>query len=228
MNIKTFTGKVIDKQEKNKEITILSLKCPENFSFKAGQFVSIRLGNDGEQKVRSYSILSPPSKKGKLDLCVGLINGGFASNIFSKTKVGDEFKITGPLGHFTFNNDENEEYWFLGAGTGVVPLFSMLQDNVKKFQNKKFKLIFSVKKKKDLFLVDELTQLQIENSNFEFIPTLTKEEWAGSQGRIQKHIKGIENKTFYICGWKDMVLDIKDFLIKKGVEFKNIKFERFS
>ena len=48
-------------------------------------------------------------------------------------------------------------------------------------------------------------------------------------GHAQDHLgKDLQNKTFYICGLKDLVLETKELLLNKGVDSKNIKFERYN
>ena len=90
-------------------------------------------------------------------------------------------------------------------------------------------MIFSVKEKKDLFLHEEFQQLAKKYANFTYIPTLTREKWKGATGRVQAHLPAdVENKTFYICGLKELVLETKEVLLKKGAALKHIKFERYS
>lgn len=230
MIIQTFQSKVIERKDLNKDVILLSLSAPEEFSFKAGQFLTLKVEREGETKLKSYSILSPPLKKGEIDLCIKLIEGGFASEIFKNVKEGDSFEIKGPLGHFFFNEeDENEESWFLGGGTGVAPFYSMINEYLPKMEDKKFTIIFSVKTKEDIFLDKEFRDLQEKFTNFTYIPTLTRETWNGAEGRVQKHLpKDLKNKTFYICGLKELVLETKEYLLKQGVEAKNIRFERYS
>ena len=228
--ITTFTGTVTKKENLTSEVILLSLKISEDFTFKAGQFVTIRINNGEESKLKSYSILSPPYQKGQLDLCIKIISGGFASEIFEKTAMGNEFELKGPFGHFIFDEESsNTEHVFLGAGTGLVPLYSMIKEHLPKHPNKKFTLIFGTKTQKDLLFHEELQQLENESSNFTYLPTLTREYWDGKSGRVQEHLgDNLKNKTFYICGLKELVLDTKGILVSKGVDLKNIKYERYS
>lgn len=230
MAILTFQSKVIERRDLNKDIIILSLNSPENFSFKAGQFITLKMEKEGETKLKSYSILSPPSEKGKIDLCIKLVDGGFASEILKNTKKGDKFEVKGPFGHFFFKEkDENDEFWFLGGGTGVAPLHSMIEEYLPKIKDKRFVLIFSVKNKDELFLNDVFKELQNNFKNFTYVLTLTREKWEEAQGRVQEHLPAdLENKTFYICGLKELVLETKDLLLKSGVDSKDVQFERYS
>ncbi|MBI2582261.1 hypothetical protein HYV87_04015 [Candidatus Woesearchaeota archaeon] len=230
MPLHTFTATVLENKKLTDDVILLSFSAPKEFSFHAGQFITLRLEKETEFRLKSYSILSPPSQKGKIDLCIKIVDGGFASEVLKKAKKGDSFQIKGPLGHFVFEEDDkNKEIWLVGGGTGVAPLYSMLKEHLANVKNKKFVLIFSVKEKKDLFLHQEFEQLAKKHSNFTYIPTLTREKWNGATGRVQEHLPdNVENKTFYICGLKELVLETKEFLMKKGVILRNVKSERYS
>ena len=229
MAIRNFIGKITKKEYLTEDVILLSLDVPGEFSFKAGQFITIMFEKDGEKKPRSYSILSSPSEKGKLDLCIKIVGGGFASEIFSELKEKDQLNFKGPLGHFVFDKeDKNEEIWMIAGGTGVAPFYSMLKEYLGN-TDKKFTLIFGVRSKTDLFLHQEISNLAGNNENLTYVPTLTREKWDGKNGRVHEHLpQEFKNKTFYICGLKELVLETKEILEKNDVKKENIKFERYS
>ncbi len=227
MAIQEFEGKVIAKKYLTKDVIELSFSIPEAFDFQAGQFVMLRMHNDDVYKFKSYSILSPPSQKGTLDLCIKIIDGGFASEAFKVLEVGENLTMRGPFGHFTFK-DQAPEIWFIGTGTGVAPFYCMLSEYLSKSQTK-FRLIFGVKTKGDLFYYDYFKDLEKKYPQFTYCPTLTREEWNGATGRVQKQLgDNLQDKEFYICGLKEMVLETQEYLLKSGVSPEHIHFERYS
>ena len=217
-----------EKKHLTKDVMLLSFDAPSSFSFQAGQYTIIKIVNGPEFRMKSYSILNPPSKRGKLDLCVKIIPGGFASEIFKSMNLGATLTFRGPLGHLTFDEHSNE-HWFISNGTGVVPFYSMLMEYVPHPPQKKCTLIFGVRSKADLFLHQELQELAAQNSNFTYIPTLSKDSWEGSMGRVQVHLpENMQDKTFYICGLKEMVLETQELLLSKGVAKERIRVERYT
>ena len=228
MKIMNFKAKIIKVNRLTTDALLFTLTVPENFSYEAGQYVVLMIKNKGVTKPRLYSILS--AGKGKIQLCSKLISGGFASEIFAKTEEGDSFEVKGPFGYLIYDKKiKNKEIWFLCGGTGVVPFYSIIKENLPKHPEQKFVLIFSARIKQDLFLNQEFKELEKEYSNFEYQPTLTREEWKGKTGRISKHLPDdLKNKTFYICGTKELVLDVKKYLLNNGVDTKDIKIERCS
>lgn len=228
--ISTFTGTVSQKKELTPEVLFLSLTVPLAFSFKAGQFVTFFLERNSITKARSYSIVNPPTERGKIDLCLKIVENGFASGIFKKAKVGDEFKIKGPFGNFLFQGDSRHtEHWFIGAGTGIAPLYSLILESLPLHPAHKFVLIFGEKTEHDLLFDAVFKKLARRHKNFQYFPTLSREHWPGRMGRVQKHIgNDVKNKTFYICGFKELVLETKEYLLSKGADPLAIHFERYT
>ena len=226
--IHSFTAKVIKNIQLTPDVIQLSITKPENFEFKAGQFVTIFLTKDEKKIPRSYSILSQPSQKEHLDLCIKIVENGFASTIFKETKINDEFYVKGPFGHFVFDTQTKNDHVFIGAGTGLVPFYSMIKELLPTTKSK-FKLIFGTKTQKDLLFHQEFIELQNKYPHFSYFPTLSREDWDGAKGHVQEHITGdLQNKTFYICGLKELVLETKELLLSREVKPENIKFERYS
>ncbi|MBI1968350.1 hypothetical protein HYS49_00405 [Candidatus Woesearchaeota archaeon] len=230
MPLTPFTVKLLKKEQLTNDVLQLSLSAPHGFTFAAGQYLMLLVERNGEKKWKPYSILNPPSQQGKLDLCVKLVPGGLASETFQEAPLGQEFQARAPFGHFTFAEESpNPEHWFLCAGTGVTPFYSMIFEYAKKYPHQRFVLLFSVRQKKDLFFLDAFKQLEKQQRNFSYMPTLTQEKWEGKMGRVQTLLpEDLKNKTFYICGVKEFVLDVKDFLLEHGVAKDDLKMERYT
>ena len=225
-----FRSKLLENRELSDGCIHLSFSYPEGFLFKAGQYVFIETFKGEEKRWTAYSILSPPLQKTKIDICLKVIPEGFCTPTLGKAKVGEEFDFKGPFGFFIFD-EENiiKEHWFIGTGTGVAPLYSMIKEYKDKLKDHKFKLFFGVKTSKDLLYHDEFQSWENKNNNFEYVPICSREEWEGKKGHVQDHLgEELENKDFYICGLKDMVLDAVEHLKKKGISKERIRFERYT
>lgn len=228
MLIPESTAILKEKKNLTPDVMFLSFEVPASFSFQAGQYVIIKIITGADFSWKSYSILNPPSEKEKLDLCVKIIPGGFASEAFKSMKTGEKISFRGSLGHLAFD-EASAEHWFISNGTGVVPFYSMLMEYVPKHPQKKYVLIFGVRSQEDLFLHQEFQELAQQNKNFRYIPTLSKDTWEGSMGRVQVHLPpDLSHKTFYICGLKEMVLETKELLLQKGVPKEMIMVERYT
>jgi CDP-4-dehydro-6-deoxyglucose reductase len=226
-----FKSKLIEKEYLSDDIIKIAFETPEGFHFEAGQFFNILFDPGDAKTMRSYSILNPPSKN-KMESAVKLIDNGYASEIFKKADIGEEFTLRGPVGVFTLDKTNHHEHVFICTGTGVTPFHSMLFEHVPKHPEKKFTLIFGARDSKSLIYHDIFHTLSQTYTNFEYIPTLTREngnEWKGLTGRVHEHIgSNLNNKSFYICGLKEMIRDVRDLLLKNGVDMKNIHIERYT
>jgi len=217
-------AKLIKQKNIAAEVVRFTFEVPASFSSSPGQFVMLKFEKKGEIKQRAYSILT--HVPGKMELAVKLIPGGFGSEILRKSKMGDRFTLRGPFDHFLLaNHNPKKEIWMLCTGVGIVPFYNMLNDFVPKYPQQQFKLIYSEKTKADLILHLNFLALAKKNPNFKYVPTLTREKWAGATGRVGEHLgNNFKNKIFYLCGVKEFVEATKTFLMDKGVASKDIKF----
>jgi ferredoxin-NADP reductase len=93
-----------------------------------GQHLMLRLtAADGYTAQRHYSIASPPDDEGHVELTLDHVPGGEVSgHLHTVARVGDTVEVRGPLsGFFAWPGDRPA--LLLGAGTGVVPLMSMVR-----------------------------------------------------------------------------------------------------
>lgn len=227
MTLTEFISKIEKIENLTQDVKRIIFSCPSNFSFKAGQYVSVKCAKHDETKWRSYSILNPPREKGVIHICIKIVPGGFASDIFESAKKGEDFILRGPIGHFIFDEEFKGEHIFIATGTGVTPFYSMIKEFADKGKN--MTLIFGVRNKDNLFFHDEFQEIEKNHPNFKYIPTLSRDEWSGMTGRVQKHIpENINGKLFYACGLKEQVLETVELLLKRGVPKENIRKERYS
>ena len=83
-------------------VSTFTLQLPAWRPHRAGQHYDVRLtAPDGYQAQRSYSIASPPSRPGEIDLGVERIPDGEVSPYFHDVlTVGDLVEVRGPIGGY--------------------------------------------------------------------------------------------------------------------------------
>lgn len=230
MAIQSFETKILKKKTLTQDIFEFELSAPENFEFKAGQFVNLKINHNGTEKFKAFSILSSPKEKGTIKLCIKSMDEPSSSSVFRSLNAEHSTTVKGPLGHFILNEDSDiKEHWFLASGTGIVPFFSMLNEYLTKLTEHKFYLIFGVRRKENRFLHEELLELERKNENFTYLPVLSREDWEGRKGHVQDFLpENFENKNFYICGLKELVIETEEILLKNNVSKERIRKERYS
>lgn len=93
-----------------------------------GQHLMLRLrAADGYLAQRHYSIASAPDGSGHVELTLDHVDGGEVSGWFhTVAEPGDQVEVRGPLsGFFAWPGDRPA--LLIGAGSGVVPLMSMVR-----------------------------------------------------------------------------------------------------
>jgi len=213
------------------DLRIFVFELNEIISFEPGQYLSIIFEKNGKKMLRQYSIISPPEEKNSIKLFIKKIRDGPGSNFLFNLKIGDKIKGLIPLGKFILEKDSlKKDLIFIGNGTGVAPLLSMIFHLLNQNFKKKIYLISGFKKKENIPEKDLLDKFEKKYGNFKHYNVLSKED-SVLKGHIQDYLgKLIPRKfkgDFYICGLKKMVEEIKLNLIEKGFEEKKIHFEKY-
>jgi CDP-4-dehydro-6-deoxyglucose reductase len=124
---------------------------------------------------------------------------------------------------------------FVGTGTGVVPLRPMIEDLLEnKDYGGQIHLVWGMRYESDLYWLAELDKLQREHDNFHLSITLSRpgEKWPGVSGHVGDVVSGLSveggQTSAFLCGNPEMINEIKDLLIGKGLDEEKILYERFA
>lgn len=75
---------------------------------------------------RPYTIASPPSQPGAIELLFNLVPGGPGSTFLFTLQKGDPVNFRGPAGTFVLREYPNRRLLFVATGTGIAPIRSMI------------------------------------------------------------------------------------------------------
>jgi len=230
MAVKNYKAKIIAKDTIAHGTYRLKIEAQpkETFDFNAGQFATILVA---PQTRRSYSIASVPGEE-YIDLIADTAAGGPGSQFFDNAQAGQQVEFLFPLGNFVYKEAERPAYFF-ATGTGIVPFMSMIEEALEKRHTKrKLTLYAGFRYQESVFAKDLFEDLASKNDNFDFKLALSKadEKWDGLKGRITKYYEEEIQETnldAYICGSHEMIEDVTQRLITKGIQKENINFEQF-
>jgi CDP-4-dehydro-6-deoxyglucose reductase len=207
----------------------------ERFDFIPGQFVTLDLPihEKPTRRWRSYSIASWPEGTNVFELLVVLAPEGLGTTyLFNEIKEGSELKFRGAQGVFTLPTPIEKDIYLICTGTGIAPFRSMV--NYIHLHNIGFKnitLIFGCRKIEDLLYYDELKSLEEKMPGFRYIPTLSREHWAGRFGYVHPIYEELCNdrhpSLFYLCGWKNMIDEARKRIATLGYDSKSIHLELY-
>lgn len=231
MQTKKFTLKLLERVNMTDELVLFKFSKPKDFTFLAGQYITLIFEENAKKVARSYSIASSPSKE-TIDLFVKDV-GGSGSKFLLGLKVGDEVSGMGPLGKFALTKESKErEIVFISNGTGLAPIKSMIEDLLEEGFDKRIILIAGFRGEEDISFVEEFKKLSSENPNFKFYYVLSKPKGSYSYvGHVQDYLYKLIPKSFdgsaYICGLKEMVNEVKEKLLNFGFNEEDIYFEKY-
>ncbi len=222
----------------------LSFEIPENlkeeFSFSAGQYITIKTKSEGEEIRRAYSLCSAPNSD-EFKVTVKEVEGGRFSVIANnKLMAGDILEVHPPEGKFILKpSEDRKNYAAFVAGSGITPVLSIIKTVLRDEPHSKFVLTYGNKSIDDTIFFKELLELQSEFPHrlfVEFIYSRTREENAHF-GRIETSTVNyiLKNKfkdhpfdRFYLCGPEPMINHVSEVLQANGVNKEQILFELFT
>ena len=231
------------KRETDKAISV-SFNLPENlkstFTFKAGQYITLKTEIDGNEIRRDYSLCVSP-KSGELKVAVKEVKDGTFSAYANNTlKVGDTIEIAPPKGRFTFepNDSKTKNIALFAAGSGITPVLSIIKCALEEEVYSKVILIYGNKTRKDTMFLNELLELQHqykERFSIQFVFSQQDED-DSIFGRIEKSTvnyvmknkyKHVDVDAYYLCGPEAMIHTVKDVLTEHDIDADRIHFELF-
>jgi propane monooxygenase reductase subunit len=237
--IKTCTTVVEEIESLTHDIRKLSLKLtsPEKIAFHSGQFMDVYL--PGGDIYRSYSMANTPSQSDRLEFMIKIFKGGkFSTLLDENLKIGDQLTVRGPFGNCIRREDNTGDIILLGGGSGMAPLWSILNDMVEKNVKRNVTFFYGARTKKDLFYLEKFKEVSKKLEGFTFVPALSNpepfDEWDGETGLITEVLaryidpsKAKNDLEAFLCGPGPMIDASIDVLKRKGITSDRIFFDRF-
>ena len=221
------------------EVSSFTLELPSWRPHRAGQHYDVRLtAPDGYQAQRSYSIASPPSRAGAVDLTIEKIADGEVSPYFHDVvEVGDQVEVRGPIGgYFVWEAALGGPLLLVAGGSGVVPLMAMLRERASADAKPPAVLLYSSRTFDDVIYRDELAALASGDTGLQVIQTLTRSQPPGWTGYDRRIDHGMLSEALtaagapplvYICGPTLLVEAAANGLVDLGVSPAQVRTERF-
>jgi len=212
---KLFSHKVLSVEEIVPGYFTLSFN--KKFDFIPGQVVAIAIHSDDDPRL--YSIASGNNRL-FMRVLFDVNPSGFLTPQLKALKKGDDILVSKPFGKFI---SSGENAWWIATGTGIAPFISMVESGIEL----PLKLLHG-SRTLNQFLFQDLFQ---DNLKERYLRFCTNEEgksdvitgrlthWMKSEKELPKEIK------YYLCGSPDMVVDVRDIILSKNVDFENIMAE---
>lgn len=213
----------------------------EAISYQAGQYLTFVFDSKGHEIRRSYSLASSPLLQEPMAITVKRVpNGEISRPLFDHAKQGDVLMTTGAAGFFVLPDQlsKDQQLFFLAAGSGIVPVYSLIKTALHTHAGVQVVLIYSNRSIQDTIWYHELKALQEEfkdNFRIEFLfslsPDLLRARLNQSllQILVRQHaIAATANILFYLCGPFAYMRMIEIELQTMGFPVSQIRKEQFT
>jgi len=223
--------KITKKVQEAQNVTSFYLKHKDSTpvpTWKAGQYVGVRLRNGESEVQRNYSLSCYPNDD---VMRLTVKKDGLASMCLHKLNEGDCVKCTMPCGHFLFSPpaDEQKPVVLIGLGIGVTPILPLAEEALRKTKNP-VHVELGARSEETLALESEFTSLGKEYPNRMDFHSRIKSpnqgeaelmDFASLWPRIPS------NGSYYFCGPSPWMEEVSQGLKKHGVATNDINFEFF-
>jgi ferredoxin-NADP reductase len=210
-------------------------------SYKPGQFITLSFTKPNGEDRRSYSIMSTPALNEPLAITIKRVeNGEYSRYFIDHAKMGDLVQVAGVGGLFTLpdNIDDYKQVFFIVAGSGITPAFSLLKTLLYEVPHIHITLIYSNRSSASTIFYRQLIRLAEqfkERLKIDFLfsssNNLLKARLNNSllTSMLHDFSKAAFDQTLcYICGPVEYMDTVSITLLTEGVPAANIRKENYS
>lgn len=225
MMVRPFRAKIQQIRHLTSDIRELTLEMvePSSLSFKAGQSIAVEIPDEASRSplFRYFSLASIPRFSRHVVLLLNNQDRGKGSAFLLEHDIGAEVQISGPHGAFILQHEPDRELLFVGTGTGVAPLWSMLATLLEEKCSVPMKLLWGLRSESDRYYLEELDAWEAHYENFSYELALSQPSatWKGKKGRVTdllQDLATVDHLAVYVCGNLAMVKEVSALLKGKG------------
>lgn len=226
MTMAIYKTTIIDRKQIAEKTLEVSFKRPENFLFKAGQYIQLGLSKilypDIKGRSRVFSIASSPLDQEKISVVFRDTGSGFKRTL-KEVPINAPVDIEGPHGFFTLPQNPAHPLVFIAGGIGITPYLSMVRFATKHGLTFPITLLYANRNKESIACLEELQDIANRNKYF----TLKNKFGKVDEQFIRQNVKNMQNCIWYIAGPPNMVDTVRNILLLLGVREESVLYEGF-
>ncbi len=214
---------------------VLKLVDPPEMNFLPGQYAELYI--PGTDEHRAYSMANTTTSDERAEFIIKVYPGGrFSGLLDGELGAGQGMRMKVPYGVFTLREKSDGDIVFIGGGSGMAPILSILRHMGEKGIDRKATYYYGARTKKDLFHLDQMKELEETLSDFRFVPALSEpeddDEWDGETGLITEVVERLEDDLSeteaYLAGPPPMIDAALPVLTRMGVDEESIYYDKFT
>ncbi|MGU7774859.1 2Fe-2S iron-sulfur cluster binding domain-containing protein [Burkholderia sp. MR1-5-21] len=202
--------------------------------FEPGQFAELEVPGSGIR--RPYSLANTSNWEGRLEFLIRLRSDGwFSTYLRERARLGDPLTVRAPMGGFGLFAESLRPRWFIAGGTGLAPILSMLRRMAEYQEMVDARLFFGVNQENELFLLDELKQLQVDlpQLRLDLCVWQPRDDWSGFRGTPVDALSAALAQAgalpdLYVCGPPGLVRGAQAAAVAAGLPAAQFASERFT
>jgi ring-1,2-phenylacetyl-CoA epoxidase subunit PaaE len=213
----------------------------EQFTYQAGQFITLLFELNGLALRRSYSFSSSPALQEAICITTKRHPNGAASRwMHDELQPGDILQALPAAGLFTIapQTAVTRDIFLIAAGTGIVPIYSLLKELLVLGNELSITLVYSNYQKSDAVFYEELMLLQEQypqRLHIEFLfsnhQQILKARLSSTSLKmlLDKHLRFAKHDALiYTCGPYDFMQMVQIVTLTHGFNPNHIRREIFT
>lgn len=200
------------------------------FTYRAGQFLTIRLRLTGNQHIRCYSMSSSPAVDENIRITVKRVEGGVVSNWFNQwAKPGLKVESMLPSGDFVLTDaaDEHDIVAFC-SGSGITPVFSIASTALAT-TGRRVRVYYANQQRDAIIFADALAKLIEEHpGRIEVVHHVYDEIGYLATQQVIDFLAASATPDVYVCGSRHFNATTREALTGLGLPSESVHFENFT
>lgn len=245
---KFYKLKVSDVRRETPDAVSVAFEIPvqlaAEYQYKQGQYLTLKLNNNGEEIRRSYSVCTSPFAEKELRIAIKEVKDGRASTYINRNlKRGDEIEVMTPMGNFhtALSGANKKNYVLFAGGSGITPMMSILKSVLYIEKQSTITLIYANRNEESTIFKSEIEKIAADNKDkvkvvfvYDVPKQPTAELYTGLltplkiKAIIENHVGLNLNNDFFICGPGPMMENVKQVLEELKVAKEKIHIEYFT
>ncbi|HUP83796.1 MAG TPA: FAD-binding oxidoreductase, partial [Candidatus Limnocylindria bacterium] len=186
--------------------------------YRPGQYVSLGVFDGSGWVQRPYSVVSVDGASDRVELFIRQVPGGALSPRLWSLPVGARVRVGPPKGLFVLDEDDQRPRLFIGTGTGLAPLLSMLDEMVSRADDIPSALVHGVSYRDELAYGYRIAAWMATGLPLLYRPCVSRpsdgrnEGWRGLTGRAEvavaralEQMPPLAGGVAYLCGNPSMI-----------------------
>lgn len=201
----------------------------EQFRYRPGQFLTLRLPIEGRHVPRCYSMSSAPALDDGLRVTVKRVDKGRGSNwVCDRVRAGDTIELLPPAGLFSPRELE-QNFVLMAGGSGITPVFSILRTVLGRHRGQ-VALFYANRDERSVIFHKELRQLAAEYpERLQIVHWLDSVQGAPSPKQLSSWARPwvAQAGQAFICGPGAFMDAARAALLDAGMPAERVHVERF-